>query len=299
MNQLALIGPTASGKSDLAIELALKHDACILSIDSLAIYKEVDIVSAKPSKEDLSSVPHFGVDMLCLNERFGVDTFLNLYENVRNRCESQKKNLIIVGGTSFYLKRLIEGLSPTPDISPEIAYKVKRTLHDLPQAYAYMQSKDPAYMCQISQNDRYRIEKALLIYEASGKTPSEWFSLNPPKPVIEDLDIYEIAVEREVLRERIRKRTRKMLQNGLVDEVCSLERKYSREPHPMKAIGIVETLDYLDGKLDKQELEERIVVHTAQLAKRQRTFNKNQFTKKVSLELDDLRKRLAGLLWNQ
>ena len=297
MNQLAIIGPTASGKSDLAIDAALKHNACILSIDSLAIYKEADIVSAKPSKEELALVPHFGIDELYIDEHFSVDTFLKLYLDVKQKCEADRKNLIIVGGTSFYLKRLLEGLSPTPEISQEVVRKVQTMLQDLPAAYSYLERRDPEYMRHIAPNDRYRIEKALLICEASGKTPSEWFALNPPQPVIEDLDIYEIAVERSVLRERIHKRTQKMLDGGLIDEVCYLEHKYTREPNPMKAIGIVETLEYLDGRLTKEELREQIVIHTAQLAKRQQTFNKNQFEKKVSLELEKLRERLLSLSW--
>ena len=295
MNQLAIIGPTASGKSDLAIEAALKHNAYILSIDSLAIYKEADIVSAKPSKEELAMVPHFGIDELYIDEHFSVDTFIKLYLDVKQKCETDGKNLIIVGGTSFYLKRLLEGLSPVPEITKECTDRAQSMLQNLPKAYAYLQEKDAPYMQNIAPNDRYRIEKALLIYEASGKTPSEWFTLNPPQPVIEDLDIYEIAVERGVLRERIQKRAQKMLSSGLIDEVCYLEHKYTREPNPMKAIGIVETLDYLDGKLNKEELEERIVIHTAQLAKRQQTFNKNQFEKKVSLELEELRRKLLSL----
>ncbi len=297
MKALAIIGPTASGKSDLAIETALQHNAYILSIDSLAIYKEADIVSAKPSKEELSAVVHFGIDELYINEHFSVETFIRLYKRVQKKCESDGKNLIIVGGTSFYLKRLLEGLSPSPNISDEVMQRVETMLQNLPKAYTYLQKKDSIYMQNIAPNDRYRIEKALLIHEASGKTPSEWFALNPPKPVIENLDIYEIAVARDVLRERIRKRTKKMLANGLIDEVCYLEWKYTREPNPMKAIGIVETLDYLDGKLNKAELEEHIVIHTAQLAKRQQTFNKNQFEKKTSLPLEELQERFAGLSW--
>ncbi len=298
MNQLAIIGPTASGKSDLAIEAALEHNAYILSIDSLAIYKEADIVSAKPSKEELALVPHFGIDEFYIDEHFSVDTFLKLYLDVKKKCEADRKNLIIVGGTSFYLKRLLEGLSPTPEISQEIAKKVQMMLRDLPQSYMYLQKKDSEYMKNIAPGDRYRIEKALLIFEASGKTPSEWFSLNPPKSVIQNLDIYEIDVERDVLRERIRKRTKKMLDAGLIDEVCYLEHKYTREPNPMKAIGIVETLEYLDGRLTKEELKEQIIIHTAQLAKRQQTFNKNQFEKKVSLKYETLQEKLASLPWD-
>ncbi|SFV61003.1 tRNA dimethylallyltransferase [hydrothermal vent metagenome] len=292
MNQVAIIGPTASGKSDLAIEVALKHNAYILSIDSLAIYKEADIVSAKPSKEELSIVPHFGIDELYIDEYFSVEIFLELYEDVKKRCETDGKNLVIVGGTSFYLKRLLEGLSPAPKVSIEVMQKVHKMLQDLKKAYAYLYEIDSDYMRKIAPNDRYRIEKALLIYEASKKSPSEWFMLHPPKPIIKDLDLYEIAVDRELLRQRITQRTKKMLQNGLIDEVCFLEQKYTQEPNPMKAIGIVETLEYLNGRLTKEELQEQIIIHTAQLAKRQQTFNKNQFTKKISKPLQELSKLL-------
>ncbi len=298
MKQLAIVGPTASGKSDLAIEVASKHNAYILSIDSLSIYKEVDIVSAKPSKEELASVRHFGIDELYLNEYFSVEIFLRLYKEVVRKCKEMQKNLIIVGGTSFYLKSLLEGLSPTPDITDEVRQKVLKALLDLKRSYETLCELDKEYMQNIAPNDRYRIEKALLIYEASGKTPSEWFELHPPKPIIKALPIYEISLSREVLRERIAKRTKQMLQSGLIDEVCFLERKYSRAPNPMKSIGIVETLDYLDGKITKGELEELISIHTAQLAKRQQTFNKSQFEHKTSLELSQLRKRLLSHPWD-
>lgn len=295
MKQLAIIGPTASGKSDLAIEVALKHNAYILSIDSLSIYKEVDIVSAKPSKEELAKVKHFGIDELYINEYFSVEIFIKLYKEVQKKCVEDGKNLVIVGGTSFYLKTLISGLSPVPKIDKETKEKIKERMENLQQTYETLYNLDKPYMEKIAPSDRYRIEKALSIFEATGKTPSEWFALNPPKPIIKELPIYEIAVDRELLRERIRERTKKMLQAGLIDEVRYLEQTYTREPNAMKSIGIVETLDYLDGKIDQNELQELISIHTGQLAKRQQTFNKSQFKNKVSLELEALRERLLNL----
>lgn len=288
MKQLAIIGPTASGKSDLAIKIALKTDAYILSIDSLSIYKEIDIVSAKPSKEELSLVKHFGIDEIYPDEHFSVDIFIELYKKVAKKCKEEKKNLVIVGGTSFYLKSLIEGLSPLPNITQKVQKTVKEKLTNLQEYYDFLLLKDKKYMQKITPNDSYRIEKAALIYEASQLTPTEWFKQNPPKPIIENLTIFNIDVSRNILRERIEQRTQKMLEMGLIDEVCYLEQKYTRKPNAMGSIGVVEVLDYLDGKVNKEEMLSLISTHTAQLAKRQQTFNRTQFEGIISAPLEAL-----------
>lgn len=294
IKQLAIIGPTASGKSDLAIKIAQKTDAYILSIDSLSIYKEIDIVSAKPSANELNCVKHFGINVLFPDEYFSVDIFIDMYKEVLSTCQKNNKNLIIVGGTSFYLKSLIQGLSAIPKISEETSLHVQRKLKDLQKCYDFLFDLDSDYMQNISPNDSYRIEKALLIYEASKLTPSEWFRQNPPKPVIENLPIYNIDVEREVLREKIVKRTLKMLETGLIDEVCRLEKKYSRLPHSMSSIGIIEVLEYLDGRVTKEQMLENISTHTAQLAKRQQTFNRTQFENVISAPLEDLEEMILS-----
>lgn len=288
MIQLAIIGPTASGKSDLAIKVAKKIDAFILSIDSLSIYKEIDIVSAKPSFEELQEVKHFGINLLSTNDYFSVDIFINLYKEVLQICKKEKKNLVIVGGTSFYLKSLVEGLSEIPKITQAQSLAVKIRVKNLQDCYDFLYSRDSEYMKNISSNDSYRIEKALIIYEGSKLTPSEWFRANPPKPVIKNIDIFNIEVQREVLRERIFARTKKMLDAGLINEVAYLEQKYTRAPNAMGSIGIVETLEYIDGFISKDEMIEKISTHTAQLAKRQQTFNKTQFQRVISAPLNEL-----------
>ena len=292
MKQIAIIGSTASGKSDLAIKTAKKIDAYILSIDSLSIYKEIDIISAKPSSEELKSIKHFGIDVLKPNEYFSVDIFIDLYKKTLQKCRDDNKNLIIVGGTSFYLKTLMQGLSEIPRIDEILRAKVNSKLSNLQDSYDFLLSKDIEYMKNISKNDSYRIEKALLIYEASSLTPTEWFKQNPPKPIIKDLKLYNIDVSRDVLRDRINKRTHKMIQMGAIDEVCYLEQKYTRLPNSMGAIGIVEILEYLDAKVTKEQMVQNISTHTAQLAKRQQTFNRTQFQNITSASLQDLHELL-------
>ncbi len=296
--QLAIIGPTASGKSDLAIKIALKIDAYILSIDSLSIYKEIDIVSAKPSKEELNAVKHFGIDVLYPNEYFSVDIFINLYKEVLQKCKKDSKNLVIVGGTSFYLKTLVSGLSRLPEVTDETMKIVKEKLKDLKAAHIFLSDLDPEYMKSIQDSDSYRTEKALIIYEASKITPTKWFEQNPPQSVIKNLSIFNIDVDRKILRQRINKRSQKMISLGLLDEVCYLEQKYSRLPNSMGAIGIVEVLEYLDLKVDKEQMLENISTHTAQLAKRQATFNRTQFEGITSAPLEDLEEIILESILN-
>ena len=295
MKQLAIIGPTASGKSDLSLEIAHKHNAFILSIDSLSIYKEIDIASAKPSNEELLHVKHFGINEIAVNESFSVEIFIDIYKNAYQEALKNDKNLIIVGGSTFYLKSLMQGLSQIPTIDELVKKEVDAMLLHVSYCYTLLNDLDPQYMKNIDSNDRYRIEKMLLIYKASGLTPSQWFTLNPPKPIIQNLPIYYIDVQREVLRERITLRTKKMLSMGIIDEVAMLEQKYTREPNSMKSIGILEVLEYLDGYASKEKMLENISMHTAQLAKRQQTFNRTQFQETVSAPLAELQRSIHSI----
>jgi len=291
--QLALIGPTASGKTDLAIALAHKMCANILSLDSLALYKEIDIASAKPTLKERKNIKHYGIDELFVNEPFDVTTFIDLYKKAKRDSMAEGKSLIIVGGTSFYLKSLINGISPMPTISNETHKQTANYLSNIAEGHNILYILDKAYMSKIEPTDYYRVEKMLNLFFETGLTPTAYFDANPPKATITDkLPIYEIEVEREILRKRISKRTEKMISLGLIDEVFYLEKTYGREANAMKSIGIKEVLAYFDGEYTKTEMQERISIHTAQLAKRQRTFNKSQFQDKTLLPLDQLKQLL-------
>ena len=281
MKEIAIIGSTASGKTALSLEIANKTNSIILSLDSLCVYKEIEIASAKPTLEERGNIIHFGIDEVYPNEEFDVIKFIELYKKAKDYAIKNEKNLIIVGGTGFYLKALIDGLSKGIDS------KIKL---DIPQneAYDLLYEIDKEYMQKIEKNDRYRIEKAYAIYKQTGLSPTSYFEKNPKIAIAKDLKIFEILWDKEELKNRISLRTKIMVNSGLIDEVIFLEKKYTREPNCMASIGITETLEYLDGKLTKQELEEKISANTAKLAKRQNTFNKGQFLDKTSNIIENL-----------
>lgn len=271
MKQIAIIGSTASGKTGLSLEIAEQTNSIILSLDSLSVYKEIDIASAKPTKEERGDIIHFGIDEVYPDVEFDVIKFIETYERAKDFALKNSKNLIIVGGTGFYLKALIDGLSPGIDL------KVKLNENEIQSTYDFLYSIDKEYMQKIEKNDKYRIEKAISIYKQTNQTPSEFFTINDKKPLCPDLKIFEILWDKEELRKRINLRTNIMMNDGIIDEVIYLEKKYTRKPNCMASIGIIETLEYLDGKINKKELEEKIALNTAKLAKRQNTFNKGQF----------------------
>lgn len=281
MKEIAIIGSTASGKTALSLDLANKTNSVILSLDSLCVYKDIEIASAKPSLEERGDIIHFGIDEVYPNEEFDVIKFLELYKKAKEYAIKNDKNLIIVGGTGFYLKALVEGLSQGADS------KIKLDIPTL-EAYELLYSLDQEYMKKIEKNDRYRIEKAYAIYKQSGLTPTKYFEKNPKIPLAKDLKIFEILWEKEELKKRIEQRTKIMVNSGIIDEVIFLEKKYNRSPNCMASIGIIETLEYLDGKLTKDELADKISINTIKLAKRQNTFNKSQFPNKTSNIIENL-----------
>jgi len=277
LKTIAILGPTASGKTALAVDLALTYHAYILSLDSLSLYKEIDIASAKPSLHERCGIPHFGIDVIYPNEHFNVTMFFNLYTESRQKAEQENKNLIIVGGTGFYLKAMMEGISLKPPLSLHVKEQIATFLLNLEASYALIQEHDKVYAAKIASNDRYRIEKWLEFFLSSHTIPSHYLAQAKQEPILKDVHLFEIDSPKEYLAQRIALRTKGMIKQGLIDEVFSLEKRYSRTPSCMKAIGIKEVLDYYDGKLKLLELEERITINTVHLAKRQRTFNASQF----------------------
>ena len=287
MQITAIIGQSASGKSDLAHLAARQNGAVLLSLDSLCVYRTIDVASAKPTTAERAGLTYFGLDIARADERFGADEFAKEFERAKIYCEKHGRDLIIVGGTSFYLKALISGLSPIPVITDETRNTVNNLLENTANAHAKLTEIDAQYAAKIKANDLYRIEKALLIALAAQETPTEWFNLHPPKLLAEKIDIIALELPRETLITRIRERTAKMISNGLINEVQMLEKNFGRNVNPMKAIGIKETLSFLDGEIDITELENLINTHTAQFTKRQRTFNRSQFADSAVLHPDD------------
>jgi len=297
MKEIAILGPTASGKTALSLDLARDYNAVILSLDSLSLYKEINIASAKPTKAERGNISHIGIDEIYPDEHFNTVLFFDLYKKAKKVAKEKNKNLIIVGGTGFYLKSLIEGVSPKPLISKQIQNKIKQM--PIQESYKLIEKLDPLQAGKISSNDIYRIEKWLEIYLSTGTIPAQYFKKHAKTPVAKNIKIYEIAIDRKILREKITKRTDNMIQDGLIDEVFYLEKKYTRKPKSLKSIGIKETLEYLDGYISLKELKEKITNKTMQLAKRQSTFNKSQFYNTTKANIKTLKYLIATYLQNR
>ncbi|MFB1639926.1 MULTISPECIES: tRNA (adenosine(37)-N6)-dimethylallyltransferase MiaA [unclassified Campylobacter] len=262
--EIAIIGTTASGKTHLANLLAKNFDAVILSLDSLCVYKEINIASAKPSKEELENFHYFGINLISVNEHFNVDLFIKEYQKAKEFAKLKNLPLIITGGTGFYLKTMIDGLSQ----------KIEEIKTDLSndEIYSLICKIDPDF--KIEKNDTYRLRKWLSIYEITKEIPSIFLKQTRKQGILKNIEIYEIIWERNLLRDRIKIRTEKMLKNGLLEEAKELFSKFHHDAKALNCIGLKECKEYLNGKISLNELENLITTHTAQLAKRQRTFNK-------------------------
>lgn len=190
---------------------------------------------------------------------------------------SSKEVLLIVGGSSFYLKSILEGLSDTPKLSGEEAVKIEREISALADPYIFLKSIDPNMAFKIHPNDTYRIHKALEIFYATHMPPSEYFKANPKKPFEHAVSLFALHIEKNALHSNIKQRTKNMLHSGLVEEIKALYTQYSKDSQPFKAIGVKESVLFLEKRLTLKELEETIISNTIKLAKRQNTFNKTQF----------------------
>lgn len=272
---IAILGPSASGKSALALEIAKEIDAEIFSLDSLSIYKEIDIASAKPKKSDLNTIKHYGINELEITEPNNAMVFKNLLDLAIEK--TKKQTLLIVGGSSFYLKAMIDGLSVMPVILEKEREAITAQIDSLSSPYEFLSKIDPLYAASIQPRDTYRISKALEIFFATHTPPSEYFRTHPKVALRSPIKLYEIATHREKLREKIALRTHQMMEEGIIQEIEHLLKKYPKNSQAFKAIGPKECISYLQGEITYEELPILISTHTAQLAKRQSTFNRTQF----------------------
>lgn len=281
--EIALIGTTASGKSSVAHEVAKHKNGIILSLDSLSIYKHIDIASAKVSQNELNEVKYFGIDVKNPDEDFCVGDFIIEYKKAKNYAQLSKAPLIITGGSSFYLKAMLDGLSQ----------KIPRSEHSLDEDEIWELAKkiDNEFVLKFSKNDSFRLQKWIDIYNFCGFCPTEFLKQNTNKPIIEDIKIYEISWEKEQLKDRIIRRVEIMFELGLQSEAKKLFEKYGRDLKSLNCIGLKEFKDFFDGKSSLEEIKELVIVHTNQLAKKQRTFNK-KFEDKVVGSVEEIREKL-------
>lgn len=270
----AVVGPTASGKSSLALELARRIGAHIVSCDSMQIYRRMDIGTAKPTADEMREIPHHMIDIVDHTEDFTLADFVERARAEIDAIHAAGAPVILCGGTGLYLDTLLRGGDLSPDV-PDSAFDGLCEL-DNDALHHELESIDPASAEAIHKNNRRRVERAIAIYRATGITKSEWDRRSREAESPYDCTIIALNYrDRDALYERINRRVDMMFDDGLIDEVRSLELK--RESTAGQAIGYKEILDAFDGLYGMDEAREAIKQATRNYAKRQLTwFRRNE-----------------------
>lgn len=267
-----ITGVTATGKTDLSIELAKRLDGEIVSADSMMVYRYMDIGTAKPSKEEMEEVPHHLIDVVDPSYDFSVKDFIELSQESIKDIVGRGKLPIVVGGTWLYIQSLLYGLTD----APEGDWKIREQLYrrDTEDLYNELQNVDREYAEKIHPNDKRRIVRALEVYYISKKPFSYFINRHKFRENRYDFVGFVLEREREELMERIEKRVDRMFEQGLVDEVRKLlDMGYENAITSKQAIGYKEVLPYLEGEISLEQAREEIIRNTKDFAKRQiRTF---------------------------
>ena len=274
---ISIVGPTASGKTDLSINLALKLDTEIISADSMQIYKEFNILSAKPEKEKLSLVKHHLIDFLSVSEEFSVSKFINLSEKYINEIYSQGKIPILVGGTGLYVDSLLKGLKFESKKNTENSEAIK-SLDNLSgeELFKILEKIDPVSSEKIHINNVKRLKRAIEFFYQEGYPIS--CQVENSKKIISPYKVCRIGLNfesRDILYDRINKRVDEMFERGIEEEVKLISKLKLSKTSSM-AIGYKEVLPYVLGNCSKEEAKEELKKATRRYAKRQLTwFKKN------------------------
>ena len=279
---IVICGPTASGKTSLSIELAKKINGEIISCDSMQIYKDMDIGTAKPSQEEMQGVKHYLLSIIEPTQRYSVAEYKKDAEKAIEEILAKNKTPIVVGGTGLYVDSLIYGIE-YQNIKLDEQYREKlekRVLEEgLEVLYKEAKKIDEQAIQKISPNDQKRILRILEIYHATGKTKTQQEIESRKNDIKYDYKVFALNMEREKLYERINKRVDIMIEQGLIKEVEELLNKYSQFPTAMQGLGYKEVVEYLQRKITKEEMIEKVKRETRRYAKRQITwFRKNKQT---------------------
>ena len=275
---LFLLGPTASGKTSLALHLADRFPVEIVSVDSALVYRELNIGTAKPGAETLRNYPHHLIDLIDPHETYSAARFCKDALKVMSQISARGNIPLLVGGTMLYAKALLEGLSSLPAANAEVraALEARAKLVGWPTMHAELAQVDAPTASRLKATDAQRIQRALEVFQLTGLAIS---ALQTRATQAYDfqyaaLQIGLIAGQRSVLHDRIAARFDAMLNAGLVDELISLRERYPlRADMPaMRCVGYRQTWQFLDGEIDRKILRETGIIATRQLAKRQLTW---------------------------
>jgi tRNA dimethylallyltransferase len=270
-----ITGPTATGKSNIAVKLALELKGEIVNCDSMQVYRGMDIGTAKPGHEEMMGIPHHILDIVNPDDEFNASLYREHALPVINDILDRNRVCLVVGGTGLYIKSLLGGLFECPQSDPEIR---ARLLHEYGEQgkgiiYERLKQVDPEYAATVHPNDRVRVTRALEVFELTGRPFSKMVSGH----LFGDCEFTTLKIclffERDILYERINGRSRRMFESGLIEETERLlNRGYSPDLKPLKSIGYRHAVEYLKGRAGYDESVESLKQDTRRYAKRQLTW---------------------------
>lgn len=271
---IVIVGPTASGKSEVSICLAKKINGEIISADSMQVYREMNIGTAKITKEEMAGIPHHMIDIVNPDENFNVAMYQKMAVEVIHDILQRGRVPIIVGGTGLYISTLVNGIEFL-EIDNDDAFRKEMEQKANEQGadviFAELQKIDPEAAKVIEKNNVKRVIRALEIYHLTGKNKTTW-DKESRKEVPFAYQMYGILWDRKILYERINQRVDNMIAEGLIEEVQKLKEKYTFSQTALQGLGYKEVLSYLDGNMTKEEMIEKLKMETRRYAKRQMTW---------------------------
>jgi len=295
---ILISGPTASGKSSFAIKVAKKVDGEIINADSMQVYKELKILSARPDPKKYQKIKHHLYGFHSVTKNFSTGDWLKLVIKKIKAVQKRKKIPILVGGTGLYFKALTNGLVKIPNISLKLRNEIRNLQKKLGQKkfYEKLLKLDPSSRVKIHSTDSQRSIRAYEVKKFTKKSLTEWFK-NTKSNFAED-DFFKVYIDfpRQELIERINVRTREMIENGAIKEVKDfIKLRVRKDKSAYKAIGVNEIKEYLKKQKDLNETTEKIAIKTRQYAKRQSTWARGNMINWMRLKPKDINKYLKKI----
>ena len=272
-----IAGPTASGKSALALKLARDYGGAVINADAMQVYAELRVLSARPDAAEEAQAPHYVYGFVSAFEPFSVGRWLTAARDALAAARAKGLTPSVVGGTGLYFAALLNGLSPIPEIHASIRVEARQKLEALGNAafHAALAARDPLMGERLNPGDSQRLVRAWEVIEATGQSLSEWQALKGAPVLTGDLARFVLKPNRDWLIERIARRFHAMMAQGALDEVRAL-RGISDDLPAARALGVPELLAHLDGRLKLDQAVEQAITQTRQYAKRQMTWFRHQ-----------------------
>ena len=288
---ILLMGPTASGKTGVAMWLAERFPVELISVDSAQVFRDMNIGTAKPDSATLERFPHRLIDLISPEEAYSAARFRHDVLEVMAEMTSRGRIPLLAGGTMLYYKALLEGLAALPQAAPEIRAEIDAlaATHGWPAVHAELAKVDPVTAARLHATDAQRVQRALEVFRLSGRPMSELISEGQEqKPPYAFLSLGLLPSDRGILHARIAERFDAMLETGLEEEVSRLRSKYtlSLELPSMRCVGYRQVWEAQDGIAPRQEMRDRGIYATRQLAKRQITWMANTLKPEIFDSLD-------------